>query len=171
MTYPAGTRWRYGTPGGSEKIGELELVWELHGDPLSDDYLPEEISADELLERWLTWIWEKKAFHRDLGVPHVPIAWFVHGESEATFEGVPPIDPLDRDDHHFGTFYTHPTEEHGGESLNWLRLPVRDKLWRPGRSDKGGFIQEATGFKPSALQPALDLRVLGAAGVDWGDRS
>jgi hypothetical protein len=170
MTYPAGTRWRYGTRRGDEKLGELELVWELLGDPISDDYLPDEISADELLEQWLTWVWERKAFDGDLGVPHVPIQWCVHGASAATFEGVPPIDPLDREDH-FGTYYTHPTEERGGEALNWLRLPVRDKLWRPGHADKGGFIQEATGFKPSALQPALDLRVLGAAGVDWGDRS
>jgi hypothetical protein len=151
-------------------IGELELVWELYGDPISDDYLPYEISADELLEQWLTWVWKNKAFDRKLGVPHVPIAWFVHGESSATFEGAPPIDPLDRDDH-FGTFYTHPTEERSGEALNWLRLPVRDKLWRPGQGDKGGFIQEAIGFKPSALQPALDLRLLGVAGVDWGVRS
>lgn len=170
MTYPAGTSWRYSTPAGNEKIGELELIWELLGDPISDDYLPDEISAGELLEQWLRWIWRKKAFHRDLGVPHVPIYWSVLGESAATLEGAPPTDLLDRDTH-FGTIYTHPTEEQGGEPLNWLRLPVRDKLWRSGHADKGGFIQEATGFKPSALQPALDLRVLGAAGVDWGDRS
>lgn len=31
--------------------------------------------------------------------------------------------------------------------LNWLGLPVVDKLWRSRRANEGGFIQEATGWK------------------------
>jgi hypothetical protein len=50
-------------------------------------------------------------------------------------------------------------------------MPADDKLWRANAADSGGFVQEATGFKRSALQPALDLRVLEAAGVRWRDRS
>jgi hypothetical protein len=56
----------------------------------------------------------------------------------------------------------------GGEEINWLRLPVVDKLWRADRGDPGGFIQEETGFKPSPFQSALDLRVLVLRGADSG---
>lgn len=69
----------------------------------------------------------------------------------------------------FLSFYTHPVRGEDDEPVNWLRLPVVGKLWYAGRPDKGGFLQKATGFKPHALQVALDLRTLGAAGVDWGD--
>jgi hypothetical protein len=43
---------------------------------------------------------------------------------------------------------------------------VIDKLWRvdlpPHVATKGGFIQEATGWKPSPLQPYINLRQLAA---------
>jgi len=39
-------------------------------------------------------------------------------------------------------------------------LPVQDKLWRPGQAGKGGFIQEATGWKPAILQPFVYLQSL-----------
>ncbi len=175
LTYPPGTRWRYRSRRYSdvEKVGDLDLTWELSRDWITDDFTPDQISAEDLLERWLVWVWEARPFDEDLGVPHVPIRWSVRGEDSATFEAAPPIRPFGvharRD--HFLTIYTHPEDEQTEEPVNWLRLPVRDKLWRPGSGDKGGFVQEATGFKPHALQPALDLRVLGAAGVDWGDRT
>jgi len=171
LTYPGGTKWRFtALQSGVEKVGELKLYWEVEGDPISDDSLPGEESARELLERWLTWVWDRKAFHHDLGVPHVPIHWYVMGDDSGTFEAAPPIIPLDRHDN-FTPFYSHPAEVDTDEPVNWLRLPVVDKRWRDGAADKGGFIQEATGFKPSSFQPALDLRVLHAAGVDWGERS
>lgn len=171
LTYPSDTRWRFtALRSGIEKVGQLGLSWEVNGDPISDDYVPNEITARELLERWLRWVWDRKPFDADLGVPHVPIYWFVHGADSGTFEAAPPIIPLNQREN-FTTFYSRPTDEQTGEPINWLRLPVEDKLWRVDRSDKGGFIQEATGFKPSAFQPALDLPVLDAAGVDWGDRS
>ena len=47
-----------------------------------------------------------------------------------------------------------------GERLNWLLLPVEDKLWNAKQANKGGFIQEATGWKPSILQPFVYLPAL-----------
>jgi hypothetical protein len=44
--------------------------------------------------------------------------------------------------------------------MNWFMLPVVDKLWNSERFDKGGFIQEATGWKPSILQPCIYLPTL-----------
>ena len=50
-----------------------------------------------------------------------------------------------------------------GEELNWLTLPVVDKLWNRKRADKGGFIQEATGWKPAIFQPYVYLPSLMSA--------
>jgi len=155
---------------GVQKIGELELSWELPNDWITDDYLPEEISAQELLEQWLKWLWATKSFSEELGAPHIPIRWMVRGRDSATAEAAPPVTPQDQRPN-FTTYYTTPERENNDEPVNWLRLPVTDKLWRAGRADKGGFIQEATGFKPAALAPTFDLRVLAAAGIDWNDPS
>jgi len=39
-------------------------------------------------------------------------------------------------------------------------LPIADMSWNDERADKGGFIQEATGWKPAILQPYLYLPAL-----------
>ena len=77
-----------------------------------------------------------------------------------------PFDPLRPDRKDFLTYFTSPVSATSGEPLNWLRLPVVDKLWRPGRGDKGGFIQEATGWKPSPLQPLIHIDQLRAVPLD-----
>ena len=53
-----------------------------------------------------------------------------------------------------------PVDAETGDELDWLALPVVDKLWNSKRGDKGGFIQEATGWKPSILQPHVFLPAL-----------
>ncbi|QDN54307.1 hypothetical protein FNV67_00890 (plasmid) [Streptomyces sp. S1D4-20] len=53
-----------------------------------------------------------------------------------------------------------------GEAVNWLRLPVVDRAWNATARDQGGFVQEATGWKPSALQPTMNVvQVARAAGL------
>lgn len=47
-------------------------------------------------------------------------------------------------------------------NLRWFDLPIEDKAWNReaienGADWNGGFIQEHTGWKPSALQPTVDL--------------
>ncbi|MYT39010.1 hypothetical protein GTY66_23655 [Streptomyces sp. SID8356] len=62
--------------------------------------------------------------------------------------------------------FTHPAHAETGELVNWLRLPVLDLGWGTERADKGGFIQEVTGWKPSPLQPFMDVQQAArAAGV------
>jgi len=133
-------------------------IWEVKLDPISDSFDPEEIDADSLLRRWA----------KRVGPEHpdglVPIYWFVDSPGHSKFERMPfqahhqlPTGEVIPD---FLSCYTWPENPNTGERLNWLSLPVEDKLWRKGRADKGGFIQEATGWKPSLLQPFVYLPAL-----------
>lgn len=92
----------------------------------------------------------------------IPIHWFVESPGHAKIErmpfqySIPPLrmsGPLDD----FLTFYSWPVNARSGDPLNWLTLPVVDKAWNSKRAGKGGFIQEATGWKPAILQPFVFL--------------
>lgn len=140
--------FHYRRYGGSDTM-PLRLYWELSGDPLTDNYTPDEISAEELWDLWID----------RYAKPTMDIWWFVAGRGK--FEAAPfHENRLIRED--FLTYYTWPEDE-DGRALQWTRLPVEDKLWTPGRSDKGGFIQSATGWKPSALQRAADVSLIARA--------
>lgn len=133
--------------------GPLVAVWEVYEDPISDDYTPDEISADDLLRKWAAQVNGK--YPNDL----IPIAWYVDSPGQAKFEGMPfqfEHNPKLRS-HNFLSFYDWPVDSKTGEPLNWLALPVVDKRWNKNRANKGGFIQEATGWKPSVLQPYVFL--------------
>jgi len=141
--------------GGLECHAALEAYWEVHLDPISDDFTQEEISAVDLFSRWARQI--RKKSEDEL----IRISWFVNveGPDVKTFEYMPfqlrhwrTDNPED-----FLSFFTWPTNVQTGDYLNWLELPVVDKLWRPSRANKGGFLQEATGWKPSILQPYVYL--------------
>jgi hypothetical protein len=166
--YPAGTQWTWTSPRSSHTwTEELVLYAEPDGSSMSDDYLPEETSAEEL---WRMWV-DRQAvtYHErypdEYRLGEVPIFWTV---TLPTFSGVfeaAPYSPnaLSED---FLTHYTHPVDADTGEPLSFLRLPVLDRGWNKTAADKGGFIQEATGWKPSPLQPTMDFLVVGqAAGV------
>ena len=138
--------------------GVLEAYWEVALDPISDDYTPQEVDARELFH-----IWERRV--RDK-YPNglIPIYWFVNyeGNNVATFEALP-----FQFEHfpgfiseNFLTFFTWPVNAITGEPLNWLTLPVKDKLWNSNQANKGGFIQEATKWKPAILQPYVYLPAL-----------
>jgi hypothetical protein len=135
--------------------GALVAYWEVDGDPISDDFTPDEINAKELLARWAKIV---SAKYPDGAIP---IWWFVDCEEEAKlaafpFARHPESMPADLRDEAL-TIWSWPEHVVTGERLNWLTLPVVDKLWHAGRSDKGGFIQEATRWKPSIAQPFLYL--------------
>ncbi|MCL5076304.1 MAG: hypothetical protein M1136_11795 [Chloroflexi bacterium] len=133
--------------------------WEVSLDPISDDYTPQEIGARDLFLEWEKRVREKYAN----GL--IPIFWFVQCKEQAVFEGMPfqfeHIPGSFRKD--FLTFFTWPVNSETGESLNWLMLPVIDKLWNSRRANKGGFIQQATGWKPTILQPYVYLPALASA--------
>lgn len=131
--------------------GPLVAYWEVDHDPISDNYTPDEISATDLLRQWAKRV---RNAHPD---QMVPIYWFVESREEAKFERMP-FQPR-----HYGldedslTNYTWPVDKRTGQRLNWLTLPVVDKLWNKTRCENGGFIQEATGWKPGILQPVVYL--------------
>jgi hypothetical protein len=140
---------------GYERDVTLEAGWEVSLDPISDDYTPNEISAYDLFRHWL----EKVRHEYPNGL--VPIYWSVRSVKHGVFEAMPfqcKQGESPRDD--FLTFFTHPEDPETSERLNWLSLPVMDKLWNSRCADKGGFIQQATGWKPSILQPFVYLPAL-----------
>lgn len=154
--------WKFrGLNSGHEWEGMLVAYWEVALDPISDDYTPQELDARELFHKW-----EKRVRGK---YPNglIPICWFVDckGKGHATFECMPfqfeHIASSFPED--FLTFFTWPVNSETGEPLNWLTLPVADKLWNSRRADRGGFIQQATGWKPSILQPYAYLPALSSA--------
>lgn len=125
----------------------LVLGWFLDEESLSDNYTPSESTADELFDKWLAAV--------DGESDELPIHWMVMSAGEAA--------PFQDDPDHtedFLTFWTWPTHADTGAPVNWMALPVWDKAWRPEQNDTGGFIQEATGWKPSPLQRTLHLPTL-----------
>jgi hypothetical protein len=88
----------------------------------------------------------------------IPIYWFVESPDQGKFERMPfqrhPVGGALED---FLSFYSWPVNTQSGEYLNWLTLPVVDKAWNITRADMGGFLQEATGWKPAILQSFVFL--------------
>lgn len=146
---------------GFEPEGTLEAYWEVSNDPISDEYTPQEIDATELFGMWAKLV--KGKYPNGL----IPIYWFVdyQGGNVSTFEGMPfqhnhfPNYKTEN----FLTFFTWPVNTVTNEPLNWLTLSVKDKLWTPENADKGGFIEQATGWKPAILQPYVYLPALESA--------
>jgi hypothetical protein len=163
--YPTATLWNYHVKlADHEFTSSLTLVWAPEGSSISDAYLPDEISAEEL---WKVWIEECAGRPHDRDpqryrMGEVPISWSVTGSGPgvSTFEAAP-YQPDEYED--FLTHYTHPINATSGEMLNWMRLPVADRGWNESTCDKGGFVQEATGWKPSPFQPVMDVFLIGAA--------
>lgn len=148
---------------GYRKEEPLQLYWEVYCDAVTDDWAPEEIPAEELWRVWLTRNPRDAHAEAFFGPGAMHIWWFVEGPG--IFETAPLQHQVAlryvTDD--FLAHYTVPRHADTGELIQWTRLPVVDKLWRPGRGDKGGFIQEATGWRPSPLQPFVNVRQLAAA--------
>jgi len=146
---------------------DLYAVWFLDGETISGEYYPEQTDATEMFGIWAS------IANKEYSDGLVPIIWFVKSTSSPGISELLPIQhnpfgPLMLDD--FLTIYTGPIVADTGLPLRWTDLPVADIAWTVGQADKGGFIQEATGWKPSVLDPYVCLRVLQqAANPDCGD--
>lgn len=139
---------------GADRIGELALLWFVYNDALSDDYDSSEVDARDLWRIWRDKNPIDEQAESRWGEGAVRISWLVSGD--ASFEGAPfAVDISGYESETFLDHYTNPIEVATGDPIQWTRLPVEDKVWREDRSDKGGFIQEATGWKPSPLQPVF----------------
>lgn len=132
-----------GGPEAHREGEELFLEWSLDYDDISADY-SEDTPAAEVFQVWLSQIPE--------GVEDINIDWVVRPVSEGL--------PFVGDDEDFLTYYRWPTHSATGDRLSWFRLPVQDKAWNAERADPGGFIQEVTGWKPSAFQRTVHLPTL-----------
>ncbi|MFG1892644.1 hypothetical protein ACGFIP_01295 [Micromonospora zamorensis] len=166
-SYDPEREWTFTSQGGHTRTVPLHLYWELDGDPITDDWIPAEITAAELWENWLDRYVNQPTRPRPTPCA-VTIYWSVQGPGIS--ETAPFQDwtgrGLRREPENFLSFYTWPTDPKTDERLQWTRLPVVDKLWRARRADKGGFIQEHTGWKPSPLQATVDIdQIAQAAGV------
>ncbi len=69
-----------------DRIGELALYWEAHGDPVSDDYDSDDVSASELWRIWRKRYPVDEHAEAQCGRGAVHITWFVSSE---VFEGAP----------------------------------------------------------------------------------
>ena len=143
---------------GYERNGALSGYWKVALDTISDEVNPKIVPANQLLEKWI------READKTYGDGLIPIQWFLECREHGVFEympfqfnhmeGRPPKD--------FLALFTWPENASTGQRLDWLTLPVADKQWNAKHADKGGFIQEATGWKPSILQPYLYLPALTA---------
>lgn len=127
---------------GFERRGRLWLSWEVNGDTISDDYTPDGIDAAGLWREW------RRRYPGDTQRIH----WSVAGDG-GIFEAAPHCNDGMSD---FLTYFEWPEDERGNP-VNWMALPVENKRWTTRRADKGGFIQEFTGWKPSPLQRVMDV--------------
>ncbi len=178
QSYPSGTKWTIaGRRHDHIQTAELALYAEPNYSAITDDYLPEEISAHELWRIWVDKVWNKA--HEqwpDVYRPgEVTILWTVTTPAcTGIFEAAPyarilpqapelvkMLGPYESED--FLTHYKTPVDAETGEPINWLRLPVLDRGWNETAAHKGGFIQEVTGWKPSPLQPTMDVVQIGQA--------
>jgi hypothetical protein len=181
--YPHIQAWEFTSRSGHTRTEPLWLYWEVACDPISDDYYVDDISAADLWREWLTRYPCDEDAEIMYGTGAVAIHWFVEGPS--TLEAAPfrdtsrdmaghirqglTIDQAKAIEGRYGFLrhFSWPVHPETRQQVQWSRLPVIDKVWRTTdlpepHAHKGGFIQEATGWKPSPLQPYVDVHRLAA---------
>jgi hypothetical protein len=164
--YPPDTYWTFHAreTRGREPIEQrkrLFLEYEMPYSRITDNFGPDQRDADELLNEWLSTIDIANGHEEDmsrlgLGPGWLYIRWGVHSPDGNVAEHAPfqIVEPSPRD---FLTYFTWPRHAETGEPINWLRVPVEDFRWDLEQADNGGFLQAATGWKPSPLQPAVHV--------------
>lgn len=142
---------------GYERTVALSLGYEVNGTPISDDYDSND-PAEYVYARW------RATLEQD----YVSIYWYVRSAAGGIFEAAPFQSEVS-----WGSFlhhYTWPRSASDGRLLNWNRLPVDDGIWTKANTNKGGFFQQVTGYKPTFAQDRLDIvAVEAAAGIMGND--
>jgi len=155
--YGPNATWVFRDPVGHQVLQNqrIWLEWDVEdGAFYAQNWVPAEISALELFERWrrevvggsgaaaLFWtVCAESGWGRRRDIARYPFAvqhHLVAGRS-------------------FGELFTVPVSEQTGETIRWERVSVADKRWRAGRVDSSGFVQEALGWSPHPLQPVFDF--------------
>ncbi len=138
--------------GAAPKQTELVLWWELDYETITDDYLPSEADCFELFAEWERHL-SRRGRAQDA---ELPIWWFVVGPTICEYAEASPQAPATG---HFGEFY-YLGDTAGAYQMEVDALPVAAKGWNERHYDKGGFIQQATQWQPSPLQPTASLAML-----------
>ncbi|KQV20545.1 MULTISPECIES: hypothetical protein [unclassified Kitasatospora] len=165
--YPPTTQWTYSNRRnpGVVKTSTLHLYWEPDGSGFNENYTPDEVGARTLWDRWVAKVAD--LLHDQDPARYEPgdvaIDWTVWEPWEAAPFVRGPLKPKET----FLTHFSTPMDTATEERVVWTRLPVLDLAWEPGQADKGGFIQQVLGWKPSPLQPVMNVHQLAeAAGLN-----
>jgi hypothetical protein len=140
---------------------QLWLEWEIDCSAIGGNYSSDEISANDM---WRMFI---DMYYPDRG--WAPIFWMVSPIHEtAPFQAAHSVRLGAAGAH--GTIgdprgmlreYQWPVDAETGERLNFMSLPVKESSW---------FVEQATGWKPSPLEPMVSIAMLdGGAprGLPW----
>lgn len=155
--------------------GPLYLHWKADGDEVGHACDPAEIDAASVWALWLDKLAATDRLDTIAGPGWVRLYWFARGLRVGSFPTVSPdvagdmlttpemVDTFNTErflmakHQAFLDHFTWPVEAATGMPVNWLRLPVPDKYWNTDRVSSGGFVQEATGWKPAPLQPFIHI--------------
>ena len=145
----------------------LYLHWKADGDEVSESCNPEEMDGPAVWRLWIDTLVANNRLETIAGPGWVRLYWYVRGLRVGTFPTVPPDvagglfacteRSLMATHQAFLDYFTWPVHLVNRTPVNWLRLPVPDKYWNADRMSRGGFIQEATGWKPAPLQPFIHI--------------
>ena len=122
-----------------------------HADTLLD--FEPELDAGDAFDRWAKKVLENNSS----GL--VKLDWLVE-MPEQDFK--PEFFPgqYEQEGSDFLTYFSNPINEQTGQLLDWGTVPVKKLRWNKKQKDAGGFIEEATGWKPSLLQSHIDVYFL-----------
>jgi hypothetical protein len=138
----------------------LWLEYEVAGSIMGDDYSLNDMSPDEMFREYVREFTDSKLdSENDLPSGYAHITWSVIGKDLG-----PELAPFQPDRwpsmpeyEDYLTFFKWPVNAATGERADFLTMPVRSMQWNRTQRDRGGFIEEATGWKPAALQPCVFL--------------
>jgi hypothetical protein len=143
----AAGQWCFSDRWGHAWRSDLWLVYEVSGDPISSNYTPDERCSWELFMDWLD------DYSGDL-----PIYWFIEGNT-GVFESAPDAPNRHPDDEDFLDHFTVPFSKRTHTAMQFQLLRVADRSWENG-GNKGGFINDVTGWKPHPYQATINTRDL-----------
>jgi hypothetical protein len=166
--YPEGTEWTWmSRPTGVEmqRRGELDLMWAIEDGGMVDDVVgATTIGAVDLFALWLGRLADARLWD-PRGPGWLGLSWSVGAGDDIC---TAPFGPVNRPN--FLSSNTWPRSPVTGAQVDWWRLPVVRQHWHPdacpAEDDAAGFVVDATGWMPTALQPAVYVPALaGAAGL------